>query len=221
LCGADGEDGAQGNIGLSGPAGEPGPAGERGARGETGPPGPVGKDGKDGKDGKLPMIKSWREAVYYAGDCVFHLGGTYQAKTDTGHAPPHADWMPIALPGADGKSFHVRGTYEPGTQFPTYQELDIVVLNGASFIARQDNPGPCPGEGWQMIARQGQRGVAGERGERGPSGDAGAPGAAALMIRSWRIDRKKFIAVPIMSDGKDGPPLELRSFFEQFNDETS
>ena len=40
---------------------------------------------------------------------------------------------------------------------------DVVALNGGSFIARKDVPGPCPGPGWQLIASQGRRGAAGEK----------------------------------------------------------
>jgi hypothetical protein len=74
--------------------------------------------------------------------------------------------------GVDGRSFVIRGTWS-GAE--AYRELDVVVLNGASFAARRDDPGPCPGDGWQLIAAQGKRGNAGERGasvkgERGPPG---------------------------------------------------
>ena len=40
----------------------------------------------------------------------------------------------------------------------------------------------------------------------------------AVLIASWQIDRDN-VAVPVMSDGRDGPPLELRSLFEQFHTE--
>jgi hypothetical protein len=53
-------------------------------------------------------------------------------------------------------------------------------LNGASFAARRDNPGPCPGEGWQLIAAQGKRGNPGERGAVGQKGERGAPGASII-----------------------------------------
>ena len=58
----------------------------------------------------------------------------------------------------------------------------------------------------------------GERGERGPKGDAGASGGT---IRDWKIDRARYVATPLMSDGSDGPPLELRGLFEQFLREVS
>ena len=90
--------------------------------------------------------------------------------------------------------------------------LDIVALNGGSFIAKKDNPGPCPGAGWQLIASQGKRG---DKGERGLQGIPGVP----VFIQKWRLDRDNYIAVPVMSDGREGPPLELRSLFEQFHTE--
>src|SRR5215470_13093928 len=54
-------------------------------------------------------------------------------------------------------SVRVKGTYQAGTK---YERGDMVALDGGSFVARKDNPGPCPGGGgWQLMARQGQRGV--------------------------------------------------------------
>ena len=63
--------------------------------------------------------------------------------------------------GNDGRSFNIRGTW---SEAEIYQALDVVALNGASFVARCDNPETCPGEGWQLIAAQGKRGNPGERG---------------------------------------------------------
>jgi hypothetical protein len=99
----------------------------------------------------------------------------------------------------------------------TDRRLDVVALNGGSFVALKDKPGPCPGSGWQLIASQGKRGVAGEKGERGPPGPRGDAGASSsATIRDWKIDRARYLATPIMSDGSDGPQLELRGLFEQF-----
>src|SRR5262252_9518656 len=69
--------------------------------------------------------------------------------------------------GSDGASFNICGTWSSAS---AYRALDVVALGGAGFVARCDNPGPCPGEGWQMIARQGKPG---EKGERGPQGERG------------------------------------------------
>jgi hypothetical protein len=59
--------------------------------------------------------------------------------------------------------------------------------------------------GWQLIASQGKRGDKGE----------GVP----VVIQKWRLGRDNYIAVPIISDGREGPPLELRSLFERFHTE--
>jgi hypothetical protein len=49
----------------------------------------------------------------------------------------------------------------------------------------------------------------------------GERGAAAPTIRDWVIDRARYTATPLMSDGSRGPLLELRALFEQFFLETS
>jgi hypothetical protein len=56
-----------------------------------------------------------------------------------------------------------------------------VALGGASFGARRDDPGPCPGDGWQLIAAQGKRGNAGERGAS-VKGERGLPGVAPASM---------------------------------------
>jgi hypothetical protein len=183
--------------------------------GAMGPPGPSGPRGEQGPAGKLPLVKLWMpETVYYAGDVVAYDGGTFQAKRDTGQPPSHADWRCLATAGRDGGSMTVRGTFDETQE---YRRLDVVALNGGSFIALKDAPGPCPGPGWQLLASQGKRGVAGARGERGPKGD---PGLSGVTILEWKIDRARYVATPIMSDGGEGPPLELRGLFEQFLSET-
>lgn len=80
--------------------------------------------------------------------------------------------------GAEGRSFAIRGTWNPAG---AYRALDVVMLNGASFAARVDDPGPCPGEGWQMLAAQGGKGKPGEAGPRGERG-LPAPVPTALEV---------------------------------------
>src|SRR5262249_48429280 len=106
-----------------------------------------------------------------------------------------------------------RGTFDESV---SYRRLDVVALNGGSFIALKDAPGLCPGPGWQLLASQGKRGAAGEKGELGPRGGAGARGGT---IVGWEVEgrrRGRYVATPVMSDGREGPPLELRGLFEQF-----
>jgi hypothetical protein len=196
--GAPGEPGSKGDPGLQGPGGPEGPRGEPGPPGAIGPPGPVGErglqglrgaDGADGKDGApgpagkdgapglLPIAKAWKpNTVHYRGDVVVFDGGTYQALVDTGRPPSEAaDWLCLAVGGRDGRSPRVRGIYSSDDE--TYAELDIVSRNGGSFIAKRDSPGPCPGDGWQILTMTGKRGEAGPKGDKGDRGDRGEPGA--------------------------------------------
>jgi hypothetical protein len=179
-----------------------------------GPPGPSGPRGEEGPPGLMPMAKLWApETVYYRGDVVAYDGGTFQAMCDTGQPPSHAHWICLATAGRDGKTITVRGTFDETAE---YHLLDVVALNGGSFIALKDKPGPCPGSGWQLVASQGKRGAAGEKGERGPPGPRGDAGASGATIVGWKIDRERYVATPVMADGSEGPPLELRGLFEQF-----
>src|SRR5262249_21065231 len=173
-----------------------------------GPPGPSGPRGEEGPPGKLPIVKLWTpETVYYAGDVVAYDGGTFQAQRDTGQPPSHAHWICLAAAGRDGKTIAGRGTFDESV---SYRRLDVVALNGGSFIALKDAPGPCPGSGWQLIASQGRRGAAGEKGERGPPGprgDAGAsgmpprPARRALILRSWRAALTSLLSWSTISAG--------------------
>ena len=161
----------------------------------------------------MPLVKLWMpETVYYEGDVVAH-DGTFQAKRDTGQPPSHADWICLATAGRDGNSITVRGTFNETQE---YRRLDVVARNGGSFVALKDAPGPCPGAGWQLFASPGKRGIAGPKGERGERGAKGDPGLSGTTICDWKIDRARYLATPLMSDGCQGPPLELRELFQQF-----
>jgi hypothetical protein len=205
-----------------GPQGERGEAGPIGPPGEPGIPGSCGEKGDPGAPGKLPLVKAYRpDEVHYTGEVVVHEGSAYQAQRDTARSPLHdRDWVCIAAAGregVDGRSPTVRGTFDPNK---TYTRLDIVAFNKCSFIARHDEPGPCPGDGWQLIAAEGARGEKGSSGPRGAQGAKGEKGDPGLTIVGWQVDRAKYQAVPVMSDGSEGPPLELRGLFKQFDDET-
>src|SRR5215471_20937571 len=145
---------------------------------------------------QFPSVKAFSaDTIYHEGDIVAFAGGTYQATKDTARAPGAQDWICLA---SAGDSFTIRGTFNETAE---YRRLDVVALNGGSFIALKDAPGPCPGSGWQLIASQGKRGAAGEKGERGLPGPRGDAGASGATIVSWKIDREKYLAMPLMSDG--------------------
>jgi hypothetical protein len=195
--------------------GERGDQGEQGECGPMGPPGPSGPQGEQGPPGKLPVAEAWMpETVFYVGDVVAYAGGTFQARRDTGQAPSHSDWICLASAGSDGRSIAVRGTFNEAAE---YHRNDVVACNGGSFIALKDGPGPCPGSGWQLVASPGKRGIAGLKGERGERGPKGDPGLNAPVVRSWHVDRERFVVTPILAGGDAGPPLELRPLFEEYH----
>jgi hypothetical protein len=110
------------------------------------------------------------------------------------------------------RSLEVAGTYDPTVK---YRALDVVATGGASFCARTDDPGVCPGPGWQLVAAQGKKGAPGRDGVDGKNGKD------AARITSWLINREAYSATPIMSDGSRGAVLELHELFQRFNDETT
>lgn len=140
---------------------------------------PPAKQGDPGAPGMLPIVKEYTDEVHYAGSVVTHEGATYQASRDTGRPPPHEDWRCIARAGSDGRSFRICGTYTEGA---AHLALDVVALNGASFVAKRDDPGACPGEGWQLMASQGRQGKPGDRGAPGAKGERGLAGPAVASI---------------------------------------
>jgi hypothetical protein len=230
--GAKGEKGDKGEqgietIGRQGPAGPEGPQGIKGEPGRDGKDG-IGQDGKDGIDGppgprgeqgapgRIAEARVWSpDLVFYAGEVVTHGGSSYQARRDTAKEPPHFDWIGLALAGrdghdgADGRSPRVRGTYRADE---SYEALDIVALNGGSFIARREAPGECPGDGWQSLTLPGKRGERGQEGARGPKGE---PGRAAEIV-GWDIDGDNFAVSAVMSDQTRSTPLVLRDLFEKY-----
>jgi hypothetical protein len=154
--------------------------------GKDGEPGPQGLPGKDGKDGKLPIAREWTNRVHYEGDVVRHAGSTYQALTDTGQQPPHSDWGELASRGTDGRGFVLRGLYNATVE---YRQHDIVMISRNSFAAKYDNPGECPGEGWQLFACSGYKG---KEGPPGPTGAKGSDGRSVSIVK-WEADPDEMV----------------------------
>jgi hypothetical protein len=107
--------------------------------------------------GKLPVVKSsWQsESVTYQAEMVCHNGALYQARKATAQPPGGSDWVCVARHGRDAITPVVRGAYDVND---SYAALDIVSFDGCAYIARSDNPGLCPGEGWEPLSTRGQRG---------------------------------------------------------------
>ena len=168
--------------------------------------------------GKLPIAKDWiQESVTYQAEFVAYEGSLWQACKDTAQAPGGSDWICVARGGHDGLSPSIRGAFNV---YKKYAQLDVVEYDGASYVARRDNPGVCPGDGWQSLSRSGRRGPAGETGPRGKKGEKGEKGDAPEIV-GWHLERETYRAFPVFADGKMGPELNLRPLFEQFVAETS
>jgi hypothetical protein len=186
-------DGEKGERGEKGEKGETikGEPGEKGPQGDSiqGEKGDPGEAGAPGRDGS---------------------NGTDGSNGERGErGSPGRD-------GSDGRSFVIRDTYDMNE---TYHALDVVTLNATWFVARSDDPGPCPGPGWKAgpTARRGERG---EKGERGPRGEIPSMVTSEFpRIVEWDIRAKTYEAFPLMSDGTLGAPIPLRALFEQFQAE--
>jgi hypothetical protein len=63
---------------------------------------------------------------------------------------------------------------------------------------------------------RGEKGARGEYGARGIQGKEGPQGKRGSEILSWRIDKTKYTATPVMDNGSPGAELELRELFQQF-----
>jgi hypothetical protein len=120
------------------------------------------------------------------------------------------EWTKMLASLRAQRSLEVAGTYDGSVK---YRALDVVALNGASFVARIDDPKQCPGADWQLIAAQGKKGAPGR------DGTDGKAGKDAPRITGWVVDAKNYVATPIMSDGSRAPPLELRGLFVQYDKE--
>jgi hypothetical protein len=159
----------------------------------------MGALGPPGAPGKLPLVRVWNDGIHYEGDIVTHDGSTWQAQRDTGRSAPHEDWICLARSGRDGRdgaSLQVRGTWDANAH---YEALNVVVLNGGAFVAKRNEPGACPGDGWQLMASQGKQG---KPGDKGPVGPAGPPGKDAPVIVRMEADNDGLIRL-VTSDGSE------------------
>jgi hypothetical protein len=111
----------------------------------------------------------------------------------------------------------LRGTYDPRT---TYSALDVIAKDGGIYIAKQDAPGTCPGEGWQIASMRGERGRQGERGLPGAQGPAGAPGVPAPQPIGFEVDTDNYMVKLRWSDA-GVTLLNVRPLFEAFAAEIS
>lgn len=87
--------------------------------------------------------------------------------------------------------------------------------NETSFVVQRlqiDRTGPAGPPG--PMGRDGKDGAVGPRGEKGSRGQRG------FEIVGWKVDVAGYQAVPVFYDNSEGPPLNLRPFFERYNADT-
>lgn len=135
-----------------------------------------------------------------------------EARATREPGPPGPPGEP-GIPGPPGEVPYVgevTGLFDPER---SYRKFDLAMLHGAEWRAKRDAPGPLPGAGWALAAKAGKQGDPGKQGERG---ERGLPGPT---IAAW--ETRDFLAVPVMSDGSRGPPLDLRGFFEVYHVEAA
>lgn len=202
--GERGEQGLAGEGGPAGPQGEAGPSGERGESGSSGERGEPGPVGETGAPGVFKAPEEWSKRVWYGGELSLVDGSTYAARRDTGERPPHDDWAPVALAGKDAYPGTARGLFDATA---TYRALDRVAFNGSEWVARHDEPGALPGDGWMLSAKVGAKGAAGERGPPGAPGVGIADGS----VEDWAV-------VLRLTDGKR-MRLDLMPMLERFREE--
>src|ERR1700757_165422 len=114
---------------------------------------------------QFPSVKAFSpDTIYHEGEIVAFAGGTYQATKDTARAPGAKDWVCLAR---SGDSLTPRGAYD---DHGDYRCLDVIMVDGSSFVALKDHPGPCPGADWQLLAKARPSRPEGRCGERGARG---------------------------------------------------
>lgn len=160
--------------------------GERGEKGDQGPPGkdgeqgPAGSDGRDGNDGR-DGADADMEALHNE---LVELVAAFPIPKDGKDGEPGKD----AYPG------EVKGVFDANE---SYRARDIVKFDGSSWIAKVDDPGDIPGDGWMQLASKGKRG---DRGERGPTGIGkdGKDGASPVELK---FNAQKMMFVMALDDG--------------------
>lgn len=106
--------------------------------------------------------------LYTANDA----GKTYRLERDT-DGSVSSNWVNISSAGGTGGGFTPRGEWNSTT---TYNENDLVSLNGSSYICIEENTNATPASNpdkWMVNAEKGATGATGATGTTGPAGTDG------------------------------------------------
>ena len=118
-------------------------------------PEPVkGDKGEPGPRGEIAEVREWEpETVAWPGQLWLHRNALYQVSAEDPVATAPGDapgWRRII---AAPNEFRMLGRWEPEAE---YRTGNAVCRDRSLWIAVEDNPGPCPGDGWRLAA-QGQK----------------------------------------------------------------
>jgi len=147
--------------------------------GAAGPPGPEGPAGPQGSPGE-------------------------GFEGPAGPMGPPGPEGAVGPPGQIAYAGEARGLFDPAA---SYRGLDRVAFNNSEWVARWDDPGPLPGDGWMISAKVGRQG---ESGPRGPRGEPGI-GIAEATVADWVINLQ-------LTDGKRAS-INLLPLFDRFREE--
>jgi hypothetical protein len=87
-----------------------------------------------------------------------------------------SNWVNISSAGGTGGGFTPRGEWNSTT---TYNENDLVSLNGSSYVCIEENTNATPASNpdkWMVNAEKGATGATGATGPQGPQGEPGEQG---------------------------------------------
>ena len=115
-------------------------------------------------------------------------GRTYRLERDT-DGSVSSNWVNISSAGGTGGGFTPRGEWNSAT---TYNEKDLVSLNGSSYMCIEENTNATPASNpdkWMVNAEKGATGATGATGEPGPQGPEGPKGDTGARGDGWyRVD---------------------------------
>ena len=131
-------------------------------------------------------------------------GRTYRLEQDT-DGSVSSNWVNISSAGGTGGGFTPRGEWNSTT---TYNENDLVSLNGSSYICIEENTNATPASNpdkWMVNAEKGATGATGATGPQGPQGEPGEQGQQGPAGANGANGKDYLIYIGDTLTGTSGP----------------
>lgn len=187
---------------------------ERGEKGERGEAGDAGRDGvglagalidrggelvvtfSDGTQRSLGIVVGNDGDKGEPGESIKGDSGDKGDKGETGESVQgepgeKGDAGDKGDAGLDAYPGEARGLYDASAE---YRARDVVAHNSSAWMAKTDDPGELPGDGWMLLAGRGKRGEPGDKGERGMEGKSGKDGAQPVALK-FDAEAMQFVMV--------------------------